>query len=258
MLDSLLLSLDYLRDTEHSVANWRFQIVLVDNSEADELNLADFGQLTEKLDAIDAEFRLIQGQGNVGYGTGQNLSMSNAHSGYHLVMNPDVELESTCLREGISYLRSNLDVAVASPLAVNNEGKQQYLCKRIPSILVLFLRGFMPVSIQATFRNRLAHYEMQDLSSQEPTHDVPIVSGCFMLCRNSALLEVAGFNEDYFLYFEDFDLSMRLSEKYSLAFVPSMRIVHFGGYAARKGIRHIYLFVRSAYRFFSTYGWRLV
>jgi GT2 family glycosyltransferase len=58
------------------------------------------------------------------------------------------------------------------------------------------------------------------------------------------------------LNFEDFDLSLRLGQHGKLAFLPSMRIVHAGGHAARKGLRHITLFIRSGFRFFKQWGWR--
>jgi GT2 family glycosyltransferase len=77
-----------------------------------------------------------------------------------------------------------------------------------------------------------------------------------MLCRTAALKAVSGFDEGYFLYFEDFDLSLRIAKIGELAYVPAMRIKHAGGHAARKGRAHIGMFVRSAMRFFNTHGWR--
>ena len=77
-----------------------------------------------------------------------------------------------------------------------------------------------------------------------------------MLSRGSVLKAVKGFDERYFLYFEDFDLSMRIRQQGRIAYLPTMKIIHGGGYAARKGFSHIRMFVCSAIRFFNTYGWR--
>jgi GT2 family glycosyltransferase len=88
--------------------------------------------------------------------------------------------------------------------------------------------------------------------------DVVLASGCFMLLRSAAFRAVGGFDERYFLYFEDYDLSMRLAGEGVLRFQPAMAIVHHGGYAASKGWRHIGLFMRSGYRFFSQYGWQWI
>ena len=101
-------------------------------------------------------------------------------------------------------------------------------------------------------------YEMRDVCSGEAPVDVAIASGCFMLVRTAALRAVGGFNEDFFLYFEDFDLSLRLAEKGRLVFEPRMHIVHHGGYAANKGRAHVKYFIRSGIRFFNRHGWRLI
>jgi hypothetical protein len=77
-----------------------------------------------------------------------------------------------------------------------------------------------------------------------------------MLCRRAALEQVGGFHPDYFLYFEDFDLSLRLATVTRLAYAPQVRIVHLGGHTARKGWRHIGLFLWAAVRFFRRHGWR--
>ena len=79
-----------------------------------------------------------------------------------------------------------------------------------------------------------------------------------MLLRGAAMRAVGGFDEDYFLYFEDYDLSLRLAREGRLLFDPAVRIVHHGGYAAQKGLHHIRLFVRSGVRFFRRHGWRWI
>jgi hypothetical protein len=59
------------------------------------------------------------------------------------------------------------------------------------------------------------------------------------------------------MYFEDYDLSMRMGREAVVAYVPQARIVHHGGEAARKGWRHVGWFVASAWRFFARHGWKL-
>ena len=87
--------------------------------------------------------------------------------------------------------------------------------------------------------------------------DVPIASGCFMFARRDVLAEIGGFSPEYFLYFEDYDLSLRLRRRSEIAYVSRVRIVHHGGEAARKGYRHVRLFFASALRFFRTHGWKI-
>jgi GT2 family glycosyltransferase len=87
--------------------------------------------------------------------------------------------------------------------------------------------------------------------------DVPIASGCFMFARRGVLEAVGGFSPDYFLYFEDYDLSMRIRRASRIAYVSRVRIVHHGGDAAKKGKTHVRLFLSSALRFFRTHGWKI-
>jgi len=238
----------------HKVA--RLPVFLIDNSPSPKLTLNIFESFADRLDAPEMDLRLIQGQGNVGYGTAHNLILKKIESKYHLILNPDVQLDEDCLTEGVAYLDANESVVMASPFAQYESGEKQFLCKRYPSVLTFLVRGFLPKSLRGLFSQRLERYEMHQLSEHEPTSDIPIVSGCFMLCRSDALKRVGGFDEAYFLYFEDFDLSMRMGKIGSLAYVPTMRIQHAGGHAARKGLSHLRMFTRSGYRFFTTHGWR--
>ena len=231
-------------------------LTLVDNSESGSVDTEALSAPLAKLEALGCSFRLIAGHGNVGYGAGQNLAFASAHHDFHVFMNPDVELDSESLKAGLAYLADNPDVAMVSPYAKDDAGNKQFLCKRYPTLFDFFLRGFMPAPVRRLFDERLARFEMRELSDSAPSKDIPIISGCFMLCRSSSIEKVAGFDPGYFLYFEDFDLSLRVGESASLAYLPVMRIRHAGGGSARKGAKHIKMFLQSARRFFSSYGWR--
>lgn len=232
----------------------------VSESETVDLTLEIFGDLQAQMQQQELELKLIRGHGNIGYGSAHNLILGDLKSDYHLMLNPDVVLDSHCLAEGIAYLANNQAVVMASPVAHHKDGKRQYLCKRYPSVLTLFVRGFLPGWLQKSFAQRLAIYEMRDLVDKRPkdsdVQEVQIISGCFMLCRTSALVEIGGFDKDYFLYFEDFDLSLRMGGQGKIAYVPAMQITHGGGNAAKKGLKHILMFVRSGIRFFNSHGWR--
>lgn len=211
-----------------------------------------------ELQHADALTFSVQATGaNLGFGAAHNIAIAAAESDFHLILNPDVTLSPDALQAGIDYLRVHADISAVSPLVTDGVGKRQHLCKRYPAVLDLLLRGFAPAALRERCSKRLEHYEMQDLSSTEPTRDIPIISGCFMLFRTESLHQLHGFDPEYFLYFEDFDLSMRAATKGSLAFLPQMRIVHLGGHSARKGWRHIRLFMRSGVRFFNRWGWQL-
>jgi len=195
---------------------------------------------------------------NRGFGFGHNTVLPLLTSDFHLVLNPDVELEGDTLQAGLSSLLQGNDIALTSPMVSGGNGEQEFLCKRYPSVLVLFLRGFAPRIVRRLFQQRLADYDMRDLCSGNQQVNVAIASGCFMLVRTNALRAVSGFNDDFFLYFEDFDLSLRLRKQGRLVFDPAMRIVHHGGYAASKGWLHLKYFINSAVMFFNRHGWRWI
>ncbi len=195
---------------------------------------------------------------NRGFGFGHNTVLPLLTSDFHLVLNPDVELEEDTLRAGLSSLLQSDDIALTSPMVIGRNGEQEFLCKRYPSVLVLLLRGFAPLFLRSLFQQRLDAYEMRDLCSGETQVNVAIASGCFMLVRTNALRAVSGFNDEFFLYFEDFDLSLRLRKQGRLVFDPAMRIVHHGGYAASKGRHHLKYFVNSGVMFFNRHGWRWI
>ncbi len=202
-------------------------------------------------------FEQLKANKNLGYGGGHNLVIKQIDSDYHLILNPDVYLDKDALVIALQYLDKKPAVALVTPFGVNGQGTREYLCKRYPSVFVLYLRGFAPRFLRKLFVSHIYRYEMREIyENEEICEDIEIASGCCMLIRTSTLQALEGFSSQYFLYFEDFDLSMRLRQQARLAYLPDMRILHHGGYSVRKGLWHILLFCRSGYKFFNQYGWR--
>ncbi|WP_025662177.1 glycosyltransferase [Rhizobium sp. IBUN] len=241
-LKSLKASLD------HAAIN--ADVVLVDNSPVDDVSTWIRSSMP------DFQMTVISGHGNVGFGRANNLT-PKWNSPLHLVLNPDVEMDSAALQHAINFMMSNPACGLLTPAAFSPDGSRQYLCKRYPAIFDLFLRGFAPAFIRQFFAKRLDCYEMRDQIGEQPVWDPPIVSGCFMLFRGDVFRALKGFDPRYMLYFEDFDISLRASLITRIAYVPSVRIVHGGGNAGRKGAWHIWQFVRSAAKFYSTHGLKI-
>ena len=236
-------------------------LALIDNSED-----AKIGERVFELGHSrfrDSGVRVIQrhSHSNIGYGAAHNLVLHGTGADYHLVMNPDVEVATDALALGVRWMDAHPEVGVLSPAVRGPDGRRHYLCKRYPAVLDLFLRGFVPRVLRLPFRRRLDRYEMRDLVDAKPPRDVfgvPALSGAFMLVRRAAIDKTGGFDPKFFLYFEDFDWSLRLAQVTTTAYVPSVRIIHYGGDAARKGWRHIEWFVRSMIRFYNKHGWKWV
>tara|TARA_R110002072_G_scaffold84388_3_gene191286 strand:+ start:2722 stop:3570 length:849 start_codon:yes stop_codon:yes gene_type:complete len=236
----------------------RVTVWLIDNASDAGYRAALVDEMSRWAPGDCFDVRYSPQSGNRGFGCGHNTVISDLQSEFHLVLNPDVELAEDALDQGLASLRQSASIALVSPRVTGGGGEQEFLCKRYPTVLVLLLRGFAPASVRRLFQRQLASYEMRDLCSGEVPAEVDIASGCFMLMRTSALRAVGGFDEAFFLYFEDFDLSLRLATRGRLLFDPAVKIVHHGGYAASKGRLHLQYFVRSGIRFFQRHGWRFL
>ncbi|HYQ71071.1 MAG TPA: glycosyltransferase family 2 protein [Gammaproteobacteria bacterium] len=234
-----------------------YSLTLIDNS-IDSRVRNDIAELLDELwHQPGNKPQLVTTASNLGYGLAHNLGIKASKMDYHLLLNPDVLFDKPALHNAIQFMKANRNVALLTPGATNNEGDREYLNKRYPGILVLLIRGFAPQAVKRMFRKIIASYEMQELDQDKVHYDIELASGCFMLFRTGQLQQLGGFSEKFFLYFEDYDLSMRTREYGDIAYVPDVRIVHYGGGAARKGIRHVFLFIRSAITFFNLHGWKL-
>ncbi|MGU8083613.1 glycosyltransferase family 2 protein [Burkholderia pyrrocinia] len=240
------------RQLRASRPDFSVKLYLVDNGGLGSV-LATLDAL--RTDGIDGE--VISGQGNVGYGRGHNLAIERTSSFYHLVLNPDIDIGNDALELGVDFCDAHCNVGLLTPWIGDGEEHQQYLCRRFPTVLDLFVRGFLPARARRFFVDRLAHYEMRDrINDRDIVWNPPIVSGCFMLFRTDVLKKLDGFDPRYFLYFEDYDLSLRTHDVARVAYVPSVRVIHHGGGASRKGFAHIRMFAASAFKFYNRFGWR--
>jgi GT2 family glycosyltransferase len=236
-------------------------LALIDNSEnraiADEVvrlgkkRFADSG----------VQLHFLHGHANIGYGIAHNLMLHGTGADYQLVLNPDVDVAHDAIINAIRWLDANPEVGALAPSVTKPDGTPDFLCKRYPVVFDLFLRGFAPPFMRRWFRRRLDRYDLRDLidpAKSEPVRDVPVMSGCCMLVRRKAIDATGGFDPKFFLYFEDFDWSVRLGKVTQTAYLPSFQVVHHGGGAARKGWKHIGWFAKSALRFYRKHGWRFL
>ena len=250
-LNSLLVAIGKARE-ENLLRNVMLTIIDNGDNEAsirltlDEMKMAPF-----------IESRLVAGQGNVGYGVAHNLAIMTSDKMFHLILNPDVILARTSLTEILRFMLNHPEVCMTAPHGETPSQNNAHLCKRYPSVLALFVRGFTPRFARNLFANHLRHYEYHDLDHSAPTLGIELISGCCMFARTSALKAVGGFDPRYFLYFEDFDLSKKISQIGKIAYLPDAKIIHYGGESASKGLQHILYFCRSAFRFYRTHGLKI-
>jgi hypothetical protein len=204
-----------------------------------------------------AHIRLILNPANVGYGRAHNQALQQVSSTYHVICNPDIILSEDILNPLADFMEKSPQVGILCPRFKNTDGSLQPLNRLNPTVLDLFLRRFLPGRLKPFFQDRLDAYEMRD-RGYEVSCDVPFMTGAFMFCRTEVLEAVGGFDERFFLYFEDADLSRRVQNHgYRTVYFPGVSVIHAWERLAHKSWGGSWMFMKSAYQYFRRWGVRL-
>lgn len=191
---------------------------------------------------------------NLGYGAGHNIAIRKSilnNIAFHLVVNPDITLEPCVLIEMLTYMQKNPEIGHVMPKIVYPNGDIQYLCKLIPTPVDLIFRRFLPAHWT---EKRMRKFEMRDTGYAE-IMDVPYLSGCFMLLRTEALKKVGLFDERFFLYPEDIDLTRRIGEHYRTVFYPLVSVVHHHAKSSYQSFSMMIVHMWNLKKYFHKWGW---
>ena len=191
---------------------------------------------------------------NLGYGAGHNIAIRKSilnNIAFHLVVNPDITLEPCVLIEMLTYMQKNPEIGHVMPKIVYPNGDIQYLCKLIPTPVDLIFRRFLPARWT---EKRMRKFEMRDTGYAE-IMDVPYLSGCFMLLRTEALKKVGLFDERFFLYPEDIDLTRRIGEHYRTVFYPLVSVVHHHAKSSYQSFSMMIVHMWNLKKYFNKWGW---
>lgn len=190
-----------------------------------------------------------------GYGANHNINLKKARGQYIVFMNADIIMMDDAMLQLKRFMEDHPGVGICSPNVLNKDGSLQYLNKRNPTVFDLFLRRFRFLFKDKYVAKRSCYYEMRN-SAYEKITDVPFISGCFMFCRTSAVKAVHGFDERFFLYFEDADLCRRVQEANRTVSFPDAQVIHGWHRSAYKKIKWLLVFVKSAFLYFNKWGYR--
>jgi GT2 family glycosyltransferase len=220
-------------------------LYLIDNSPTDEL----------KYLAYDPRIKYFFQNSNIGFGSGHNIAIREIidRSTYHLVLNPDVYFEGDVINSLYMFMEEHQEVGQVMPKVLYPDGRIQHLCKLLPSPKTLIMRRFLNF-LKAPLKKENYLYELQ-FTGYNTIMDVPFLSGCFMFLRTDALKKVGLFDERFFLYTEDTDLTRRIHKHFRTVFFPNATIYHHHQRGSYKTLRLMFCNIASAIKYFNKWGW---
>lgn len=202
----------------------------------------------------DARVTQIHAGANLGYGAGHNraMAMSAGWAPYHFVLNTDLLYGPEVIPALLKFLDVHPEVGLAMPMVRYPDGRVQHLCRLLPHPLDVFGRGF--ASGSAWTRRRNDRYESRQWSYDRPA-EFPFLSGCFMAMRRDVVDRVGGFDDRFFMYGEDVDLSRRIHAIARTMFAPVACVAHDYRSQRARSLRRTWYKVANLSRYFRKWGW---
>lgn len=183
---------------------------------------------------------------NVGFGEGHNQVLNVIDSQYHAIVNPDIIINSDAISDLVNYLDTVPDVVMITPRIFNSDGTEQYLPKKRPTLRYLISGRLKFIKYFLKLRNE---YTMQDYNIQEPI-DVDFSTGCFSIIRTDVFQRIKGFDNRFFMYFEDVDLTLRAKKYGRVIFYPKISVVHGWERSSAKNVKYLLIHIKSMIEFF--------
>lgn len=224
-----------------------------------------YGEPVERLQ--DQADLFLTTRQNIGYGRAVNwawreyrqwaLSSGMALPSWIGALNTDLSwLPGTFLRI-LSWLSQYPEVVLAVPQIRDPEGQIQELCKRNPTLLALASRRFVPERFKPRWLQRYDYrYVMKEADYNRPIA-APYLSGCCMVIASAAFEKVGGFDQRFFLYLEDADLTRALGAHGSTLHLPCAFVTHAWGRGNHGSAWLTLVNLQSAWIYFCKWGWRL-
>lgn len=205
---------------------------------------------TAELAALFTRHQYHHAGKNIGFGAAHNQAIRKLSSDIHIILNPDIEFESDTIARLINPMLQDPTVIACTPLIHYPDQKLQRLNRLLPSPINLFVRRFLPIlgkQLDYEYEMQWFNYDIQ--------LEIPNATGCFLAVRTGILQQEHGFDEQFFMYLEDTDLSRRLLKHGKILFVPDARVIHEFGKASYKNKKLLLIHTLSAIKYFNKWGW---
>lgn len=219
------------------------RLSIIDNSPDDRLHGC--------IDDARVSYRHVE---NRGYGAGHNIAMRRALAegvDCHLVLNADTCWQGDVITPMAIYMAAHPDVGMMMPKVYYPDGALQLTARRLPTPADLLAKRFLPASLK---RRRMARY-LLERADHDRIIDSPYLPGSFLLLRREALKAEGLFDERFFMYPEDIDLTRRLHRRWRTLHYPAVSIEHRHAAASRHSLRMLAIHAVNMARYFGKWGW---
>ena len=187
---------------------------------------------------------LIQNLDSVGFGQNHNRNFAARFRSNPVfcIMNPDVMFDRSVFKRLLATMKE-YNLGLVSP-AVTDHKVKSYSVQR-PDLT------FVEFCLQKVFGTLKSTQSAMALTRTGEVQLGGLIAGTFLLCESSVFEDVAGFDESFFLYYEDFDLCRRLLRAdIKIGVDYGCSILHFAGRTSHRNVRHLFIHVRSLVRYF--------
>lgn len=194
--------------------------------------------------------KYIENKENVGFAKANNQAINLADSKYTLILNPDTVVCKETIMGAVDWMEQHDDCGGIGTKMIDGNGVFLPESKRsFPTPWVSFCKIF-GLSKLFPYSRIFARYHNRYLSDEE-THKIEIMAGAYMLIRTDLLQKIGGFDESFFMYGEDIDLSYRITkEGYSNYYLP-LPIIHYKGESTKKdSFKYVKVFYDAMWIFF--------
>lgn len=198
------------------------------------------------------EVCVIETGTNSGFGAGHNIVLPMLSSEYHIVINPDIVINENAIEKIVDFMDANPDIGLLSPKICFPDGREQILGKRNPRLKYLIASRMRDEENPSKL---LREYAMKDCDLSDVT-DIENTTGCFMVFRTSVFKELKGFDEGYFMYFEDADIARRAKKISRVVYYPHATILHEWGRESKRNFKLMLIHIQSMFRYF--FKWKTI